>query len=504
MAKKISRFITDGTPTLRDKVIGSEVGNSSQTMNYEITYLKELGFFAPYIQKSADYKIETWDTSIEGIGDTSLAFRLPSAVDVKGKPFTILSSVAGGLISLNPILNQTINGESAVYIGHNGWITIKSNGTNWKVIERSDHEFILNVTVGAADNFILPFFEGGDYDALVDWGDGTSDRITSGTQAEIDHDYTTAGAGTYTITVSGKFIGFATNYDYTGVQSKLTEVRQWGNLLLNSQRGFFNCGNITITATDILDIHGETNLEGMFLFCSSITTIPSLQQWDFSNVENLNATFGYCTLFDQPVAGIDISSCTNLTYTFAAQATWNHPVNDLDVSNVTQFAGTFFNMGAFNQPIDQWDTSKGTTFLFFLASAVSFNQPVNSLNLSSGVRFTQMFANATVFNQPVDDLDVSNGQDFIGMFSGLPSFDQSLDRLDVSNATNMDGFLAFSTGISQTNVGEMLVGFAALPSLQPNITLGLEGQVLTTGPSFAYAIARGELEGPPNFWTISL
>lgn len=60
-------------------------------------------------------------------------------------------------------------------------------------------------TTGADETISLPLLDGGIYDFTVDWGDSSSDTITAYDQAEVTHTYSVAN--TYTVTISGRFIG---------------------------------------------------------------------------------------------------------------------------------------------------------------------------------------------------------------------------------------------------------------------------------------------------------
>jgi hypothetical protein len=53
----------------------------------------------------------------------------------------------------------------------------------------------------ASNQIQLPLVNGGTYNFIVDWGDGTQDTITTWNQAETLHTYATAG--TYTLSISG-------------------------------------------------------------------------------------------------------------------------------------------------------------------------------------------------------------------------------------------------------------------------------------------------------------
>ena len=57
-------------------------------------------------------------------------------------------------------------------------------------------------------------------------------------------------------------------------------------------------------------------------------------------------------------------------------------INNWDVSNVTNMEEMFDEASSFNQPINKWDVSKVTNMSFMFAGASSFNQPLNNWNVS--------------------------------------------------------------------------------------------------------------------------
>ena len=64
----------------------------------------------------------------------------------------------------------------------------------------------------------LPFSNSGTYNCVVDWGDGSTDTITSWNQAETLHTYTTAGE--YTVEITGPCPGFQTS---TAIDRSVTD-----------------------------------------------------------------------------------------------------------------------------------------------------------------------------------------------------------------------------------------------------------------------------------------
>ncbi len=74
---------------------------------------------------------------------------------------------------------------------------------------------------------------------------------------------------------------------------------------------------MSITAKDPLDLTGTTNLQGAFQYCSYLTTVPSMSQWDTSQVTSMANMFQGAIQFNQDIGKWDISKVTNMTGMFA-------------------------------------------------------------------------------------------------------------------------------------------------------------------------------------------
>lgn len=69
-------------------------------------------------------------------------------------------------------------------------------------------DFVTRWSVAEEDRSItLPLIDSGSYDFAVDWGDATSDTITSRSDRAATHVY--AAAGSYLVTISGTVQGWA-------------------------------------------------------------------------------------------------------------------------------------------------------------------------------------------------------------------------------------------------------------------------------------------------------
>ena len=84
----------------------------------------------------------------------------------------------------------------------------------------------------------------------------------------------------------------------------------------NSGNYFDGAANLEITATDIPNLEGTTNLERAFRDCSSLTTVPSMNDWDTSQVTDMSGMFFNANTFNQDIGGWDISSVLDMASMF--------------------------------------------------------------------------------------------------------------------------------------------------------------------------------------------
>ena len=392
--------------------------------------------------------------------------------------------------------------------------------TTWK----TDNPGISN------DNQItIPTFPGESYDYTVDWGDGSSETIT--TSDALTHTY--AVPGTYTVSITGSFPriyfnnGFSTNPQDN---NKLLTIEQWGGIRWESMdNAFSGCANLQVLATDTPDLSRVFNLREMFFFCSNLVGNSSFNDWDVSNVQSMiamfrntpfNAPIGAWDVsnvnsfgdmfrdapdFNQPIGGWNLANANSIALMFDNASSFNQPIGNWNTSNVQFIAGMFSNATAFNQDISNWDVSNvrfiGSMFSDATAfnqdigawdlsgvedmqgmflRATSFNQDISGWNVGNVQNFSQVFFGATSFNQDIGGWDVSSATQMFSMFEGASNFDHDLSNWDVSNVAVMDGIF-IDSGLSNENYDLLLQGWNELPSLQSFVRLDAPQNQFCTG-----------------------
>lgn len=303
---------------------------------------------------------------------------------------------------------------------------------------------ILGDTTTNEYQFQLPLSGVGVTNFTIDWGDGTSNTITSYNQAETLHTYATPGEYYITIT-SGTMFGW--QFNGGGDAIKLKEIFNWRVWDISTDYAFYGCSNLV----------------------SSATTFPSI------STTSLAGTFRGCSLF-------------------------NGPVNDWNVSGVNVMDYVFQEAYTFNQPLSNWDVSNVNRMRYMFQLAYAFNQPLNSWNVSSVTDMFGMFNVATSFNQPLNNWDVSSVTDMGSMFKGINNaFNQNIGGWNVTNVVNFTDFMSEATPstFSTTNLNAIYNGWSQL-----EVQWSLDISFGTAKYTSAGATGRAILDNAPKNWTI--
>ena len=207
----------------------------------------------------------------------------------------------------------------------------------------------------------LPLVSTGSYNFIVDWGDGSTDKITSWNQAQTTHTYATGGV--YQIIITGTIQGF--RFANTGDRLKILSIFRWGTAfrLGNDDAYFQGCENLQLNQVeDVLNLNGTTTFVNMFSGCFNLTTIGRINEWDVSNVTTLQFMFVNAYNFNDNIGAWNISNVTNLNQTFSIA-----------------LAGVYgkFNNGG-SSTIGNWNTSKVTTTRTMFQNQAAFNRDVGT------------------------------------------------------------------------------------------------------------------------------
>lgn len=282
-----------------------------------------------------------------------------------------------------------------------------------------------------------------------------------------------------------------------GSADKLLEVEQWGTIQWTSMFcAFVGCNSLKITATDIPNFSGTTDLSYMFYNAPNLIVSPSFYTWNTSTIKNFQAMFGYSyqqvindtfnapfywdtsagenfsymfygrRAFNQNISNWNMISAINLKYMFSGTTAFNQSLNNWNVSNVTNMSHMFYG-SPYNQPLNNWNTSSVTDMSGMFAVS-KFNQPINSWNISNVTTIQSMFHDADFFNQSLASWNTANIIDASFAFAGADSFNQNLASWNLNSLTNATHSIGAS-GIDCLNYSNTIAGWASNPNTPNNV-----------------------------------
>lgn len=331
-----------------------------------------------------------------------------------------------------------------------------SSETAFKMVVKTDNP-------GTSNNqsFTIPTTGAGyNYTVDINGNDNWSDTIGAFDESTLRTGNTTidfGSPGTYTIAICGDFPRIF--FNNSGDKDKLLDITQWGdNPWTSMDRAFNGAANMDVTATDIPDLSGVTNMNSMFDSASSLVGNPSFNDWDTSSVTHMRMVFNNAAVFNQPIGGWNTANVTDMEKMFAGFDASGMVINGLDITGVVSAVPM-----AFNQDISGWDTGNVTNMADMFSTDVGSH--VDFLNLlygSIGYSVDVVVVGNPVrhsFNQSLANWDMSSiDPDPLG-YSGF--------GITITGASGMFSHSSMSTD----NYDATLTGWVD-QSLQSGVVLG--------------------------------
>jgi surface protein len=206
----------------------------------------------------------------------------------------------------------------------------------------------------------LPLRSGYTYNFNVDWGDGTSDTITSWNQTEATHDYGVGISTDYTVTISGQAEAFY--FNNTGDKDKIISITNFGELgWLDLTYAFFGCTNLEDFAGG--NTSSVTTMEGMFRNADALSDLD-MSSFDTLNVLDMTDMFAGAFTSFHPGADftpLDTQNVTSMSGMFASTSISNLDLSSFDTTSITDMSAMFFAATATTLDVSNWDTSGSIT-----------------------------------------------------------------------------------------------------------------------------------------------
>tara|TARA_R110002020_G_scaffold33448_1_gene101786 strand:- start:574 stop:1437 length:864 start_codon:yes stop_codon:yes gene_type:complete len=158
-------------------------------------------------------------------------------------------------------------------------------------------------------SYILPLEDSFSGRVEVEWGDGsTSSIIDSANDEAKTHSY--SATGLYTIRLTGDVNGIQNNK--TKDCRKITNLHNWGKVVINDDQMFYGCKNMIVSASDSPKITTNSFIN-MFRLCEEITEIKNLAYWDVSNVTRFDSMFLTCVQLNPDIGKWNMISATRIS-----------------------------------------------------------------------------------------------------------------------------------------------------------------------------------------------
>ena len=209
-------------------------------------------------------------------------------------------------------------------------------------------DFVMEVLISNdGDSFTIPCRDIGTFNAVIDWGDGSTDTITAFDAPELQHNYVTAGVKT--IKVSGTF----TNIQFTngGDRAKVLGVLNLGIVgWENLKNAFYGCNNMDVFIAGATNTHSVDETVGMLRNCEALV-FTQLTTFNTTTTTNFQNMFKGCS----SIKFLDLSSFnTRLSVDFSSMFE--------GCSNLTDVNGVeWFDIQSLNGPNDLNDFMKDVT-----------------------------------------------------------------------------------------------------------------------------------------------
>lgn len=241
-------------------------------------------------------------------------------------------------------------------------------------------------------------------------------------------------------------------------RNRLTMVEQWGSTVWTSmQNAFLGCSNLQVTAADVPNLSGVSNMSQMFWFCTNLNSPGNINAWNTATVTDMSGMFSEASAFNQNIGSWNTSAVTTMQNMFFQASAFNQNIGAWNTSAVTDMSSMFQGASAFNQNIGSWNTAAVNTMAFMFASASSFNQNIGTWNTAAVTDMAGMFVQASSFNQNIGSWNTAAVTNMSNMFSRTIAFNQNIGSWNTAAVTDMSNMFAETDTFNQ-NIGAWNTG----------------------------------------------
>ena len=159
---------------------------------------------------------------------------------------------------------------------------------------------------------------------------------------------------------------------------------------------FAFCKNLTTANLTKLDTSNVTNMTNTFHFCSSLTELEGVSNWNTSKVESMSSMFALCPLTSLDLSNWDTSNVEHLQCMFStcSSLTSVGDISNWDTSKVVSMADVFTGCSSLKTlNLSNWDVSNVAKLdgMFYGCSSLTTVGDISNWNTSKATVMQSMF-----------------------------------------------------------------------------------------------------------------
>ena len=279
------------------------------------------------------------------------------------------------------------------------------------------------------------------YDFTVDWGDGSTSRITAFDDPDNKHTY--QKGGTYTVQITG---------------------------VMEAMRGHLHDDEIDISNKMIaVSDLGDVGWKALFYTFSESFNLNAVAGGDTSEVEVMAGAFYETALLNPDVRGWDTSKVATMHTLFSKAYSANPDVSKWDTSNVTDMWGMFGYAISADPDVSKWNTSKINYMSRMFEGAVSANPDVSKWDTANVTHMSGMFKQAKKAQPDMSNWSFAKVESMDEMFAGhtlnSANYANFLQRLRATATTTEK--ITLDAGKSDTDNSDAIAAKAYLTGAAP-------------------------------------
>ena len=151
---------------------------------------------------------------------------------------------------------------------------------------------------------------------------------------------------------------------------------------------------------ETLDVSSLTNciqcddFSDIFKDFYKVKHIIGLEDWDVSEVTNMNGMFSDCRNFNSDLSNWNVSNVKSMRSMFSNCKNFNCDLSKWNVSNVEDMGFMFLSCDNFNsdgKSLNNWDVSNVQDMGYMFQDCYNFNSDLSKWNVSNGIGMKHMF-----------------------------------------------------------------------------------------------------------------